>query len=478
MRLSIHRYDETPLGLKDKSFVFTNSERGLLACTRKWWFSEVEALRPRQASDRPLRYGAAWASTIEDVQRWWMRHDCAYPEDGEWVCAWCTGSGCTTCQQTGHGIVRRILADWNAIADRGLASSDDWEPEKDAEGIRRALYGWFRASGTRAVPEGYRVVGVECSFAAPVLDLNQKPYRSALYMVQDVDRQNRPYWRLARTGESRHANASKKSWPWVQIGKLDALWQDRSTNDLVIWEGKTSKSAEGYLQGLSVDPQVPGYAWLLSHHLKKYNARRVAGFIYDVTSSSFQADPTLLAAKPVPVLDADGNVMKSKGRNVYQTDAEGNVIERSPGFSKVGSVPSWRFEQALKNHPEFDPSDYREHLSRLLTDVDSKLYVREFATVGPEVVKRYAREVYGIAQRLSALRLAAQRVGSPEETDVYFPRNAYCRYGGSVKCGWKGVCVNDGELPRSDYDVEANVKWFEGEKVENKAQMSVLELGW
>lgn len=478
MRVNIHRYDEKPLGLKDRSFVFTNSERGLLACTRKWWFSEVEGLRPRQASDRPLRYGAAWASTIEDVQRWWMERDEAYPEDGEWFCPWCSGSACERCHYTGDGVTKRILNDWNRIAEQGLASSDEWEPEKDAEGIRRALYGWFRASGTRAVPEDYRVVGVECSFAAPVVDLKGRPYRSSLVLARDIDRKGNSHWRLARTGEAKRTDTKKVTWPWMQIGKLDALWQDRRTGDLVIWEGKTSKSAEGYLQGLSVDPQVPGYAWLLNHHLAHFGAKRVSGFIYDVSSSAFQADPTFLAAKPVPVLDADGNVQKVKGRNVYQMDADGNVIERSPGFSKVGTVPSWRFEQALKNHPEFNPSDYKDHLCRLLTDVDSKLYVREFATVGPEVVHRYAREVYGIAQRLAALRANAQKLTHADETDVHFPRNAYCRYGGSVKCGWKGVCVNDGELPRSDYDLEANVRWFDEDKKKSEKQTKLLELGW
>jgi hypothetical protein len=486
MHLTIHRYEEKPLGLPNEAFTFTNSERGQLSCPRKWWFSEVEALRPKQASDRPLRYGAAWAQIIEDVQRWWMEKDLAYPEDAEMVCAWCNHrSECSKCNSTGRGPAARAYYHWDSLQKSGLASDDNWNPEHDLEGLRRALFGWFRRSGSRSVPEPYKVVGVECAFAAPIRDQQGQILLSTQTLVRDVDNQSRVFWRLARSREAHADDVKTVTWPVYQIGKLDALWQDRTTGDLVIWEGKTSQSAEGYLQGLSVDPQVPGYAWLLGHHLEAYGAKRVAGFVYDITSSVYQADPAPLAPKPVQVLDENGQPVKKGARYVYETDAEGNVIERSPGFSLAktsGTVPSWRFRAALKMRPEFNAALYEEHVAALEQTVDPKLYVREFATVGPEVVRRYAREAFGIAMRIFTMRQAAAAMECAEDSDALFPRVPVCRYGGTVRCGWRAPCVHDGADVRESFDRDSAHKWYEQSPVDSKqaekADSWLMELGW
>lgn len=477
MQLAVRRYEQEVRGLPARAVVLTNSERVTAACARRWWFSEVEGLRPRQV-ERPLRFGAAWAQLLDEVHRWWMQHDTPFPDGAEDRCAWCGGYGCERCASPadgapGAGPVARTLRGWQRLQREGATAEEGWNPERDAEALRRTLDGWFRSLGHRGPPDEYRVVGAEVAFAAPILTPSGTPFAPVTWMVEHAPGQ----LRLARTGEARHPKARSVRWPWYQIGKLDALYQHRQTGDLMVWEGKTSGDPSGYLHGLSVDPQVPGYTWLVSHHLQAYpGARRVAGYLYDVSSSAYQADPPLLKPEPVRVLDANGEAVKAKGRNVYQLDANGEQILRSPGLSRAtsaGTVPSWRFEAAIAQHG-FDPAEYRDHVTRLQVEVDPRLYVREFGTVGQEAVTRYARELLGIARRLAQGRRDAA-LAVEGDVDEAFPRTPVCRTGGA-RCPYRGPCLQDGPLARADFDLDVSMQWTIN--AEQAATSGRGELGW
>lgn len=475
MRLAVRRYDQPVRGLPARAITITNSERMTAACSRRWWFSEVEGLRPRQV-ERPLRFGAAWAQVLDEVHRWWMVHDTPFPAGAEDRCAWCSGYGCERCVSgpddvPGGGPVARILRGWQRMQRDGLGDSE-WSPERDAEALRRTLDGWFRSLGHRGPPDEYRVVGAEIAFAAPIVTAAGTPFAPVTWIVQEGPGS----YRLARTGEARHERARAVRWPWYQIGKLDALYQHRETGDLVIWEGKTSADPSGYLQGLSVDPQVPGYTWLVWHHLGAFQgAKHVSGYLYDVSSSAYQADPPLLKPEPVRVLDANGEPVKAKGRNVYQLDANGDPVLRSPGLSRAtsaGTVPSWRYQAAIAQHG-FDPADYRDHVARLQAEVDPRLYVREFGTVGVAEVARYARELLGVARRLAQARRDAATATSEEDVHEAFPRTPVCRTGGA-RCPYRGPCLEDGPIARADYDVDAVMQWTDNEEPAKDQG----ELGW
>jgi hypothetical protein len=356
----------------------------------------------------------------------------------------------------------------------GLSFDKDWSAVKTADGLRRALDGWFRHSGHRMPPDGYRVVGVESAFAAPILNPKGSAYAPITYLTKTASG-----LRLARTGEAVVPSAQVQAvrWPWYQLGKLDALLQDRGNGDLLVWEGKSSASPAGYLQGLSIDPQVPGYVWLLEHHLESFGAKRVIGYIYDVSSSTYQADPVLLKADSVKVLGPDGAPLKIKGRNVYELDEAGAPVQRSPGLSRAaGHTPSWAYHAAIVKHG-FDPSDYADHLQKLQVQVDSDLYVRDLGTVGPEIVRRYGRELYGVASRLAQLRRDAA-TALAGESDWLFPRTTVCRLGNTVRCPYRAPCLMDGPDARSAFEVTDTMVWLDNEQPLPFEGTEEGELGW
>lgn len=457
--LKVNRYEHAIIGLPARAIVLTNSERMTSACDRRWWFSEVEGLRSRETKTRPLRHGQAWALLTEDVHRHWMEHDTPYPAGRE------------------ETVIGPVLAGWQQ--QQREQPDPEWDPAKDAEGLRRVLQGWFRQAGGGRMPaDGYRVIGMEVALAAPVVGPGGSPYAPVTYVVPTPRG-----LRLARTGEGHTEGAQVVRWPWYQVGRLDALYQHRESGDLLVWEGKSSKDPSGYLQGLTVDPQVPGYIWLLRHHMARWGAKRVTGYLYDVSSSTFQADPPLLKAEPVKILGPDGEPLKVKGRNSYELDEAGEPVLRSRGLSRAtsaGTVPSWRYAAAVAAHG-FDRAEYREHIQRLEAEVDPRLYVQDFGTVGEEDVARYALEIYGVARQFAQGRRDAALATKPGETHSLFPRNPVCRVGGSG-CAFRGPCLRDGGTARAEFRQVESMVWHEGQLAlpNNTAPAAAQdqELGW
>jgi uncharacterized protein YfiM (DUF2279 family) len=479
MQLCVSRYEQHVFGLPDRAIVFTNTERNTAACARRYWFAEVEGLRPKVAA-RPLRYGAAWGTLLDDLHTYWMKFDSEYPVDAVHRCVWCAGCGaiaderCARCAGSGLGPVARALREWERI-EREHGKSDDFDPAEEAQTLTRCWEGYVLEYGRKPLDD-YRVVGVEVAFAAPVINPSTgNPYSPVTWLVRTPEGM-----RVARTGEARSEHAVSVRWPYYQIGKLDALYQHRVTGDLWVWEGKSSKDPAGYMQGVSVDPQIGGYVWLVEHHLKEFpGATRVAGFMYDIVSSVKHGDPKPLAAAKVPVLDEEGKPLMKGKRQVWQVDADGEPVLRCPGLSRAaGTIPSWRYRAALAKHG-FDEKDYIDHLDKLEAEIDPKLYLRDFGTVGREPVARYAREVFAICGSLSAMRRAAATSTSPNDLDVAFPRTAICRLPGG-RCPYRGPCLEDGPLVRQNFETSTSVRWTEQQPTIAPPPADDLgeELGW
>lgn len=470
MRLSVPRY-EGAIGLPEggQAITITNTERADAACPRRWWFRHGERMSSPPYPEQ--RHGSAWHSILEDVHRWWAARDVAYPPDGLDACVWCTGpravgpTPCPACAGSGLGPLARHGRDLR-VSVRGDIQTFTLDDVADAvETLRRCADGWFRRYGWTPYRD-YRVAAVEIGISRVILNPRTgHPYRPETYLVEEPGGR----MRLASTGEISGAVplpagcvSRVVSWPWYQVGRLDAVLVHRSTGAVYVGEWKSSGDPRGLIEGLSVDPQTSGYVWLLEGAASAgqiAGGREVVGYLYDVASSSYHYDAEPLAPVKVPVLGSDGQpVMKGRSK-VYEVGPDGEPITRSPGLSRSKSrtVPSWRFEEAIRRHG-FDRRDYADHLAHLVATTDPRLYVREWAPVGPEEIARYTEEVYADAVRFAGYRRAAARAEDATDLNIAFPRVAVCRLPGG-RCAFRGPCVADGEHAREGFEVGAGPVW-------------------
>lgn len=492
MRLEIPRYQRV-IGLpaNGQAIILTNSERSDSACPRRWWFREVERLSG--GGSWAMDLGTAWHGLLEHVQRWWMDTDSTFPADGADLCPYCAGRGhanmrdnpepCGSCGGDGAGALRRIertvrasaLA-WNPEAPaRGTLSQEDAESLIDT--LRRMWEGWIVRYGL-GPPKLTQVVGVEVGVAREIVNPRTgRPYCPETYLVREGAR-----YRLAGTGEHSGAQPLPAGaelvtvrWPWYQVGRLDAVLRSRGAGRaLYVGEWKSSGDPRGLIEGLTVDPQTAGYCWLLDSEAARaeFGGDRVAGYVYDVASTSYQYDPDPLKAARIPVLDAEGNPQKKGGRNVYELDAAGEPIERIPGLSqsKSRTVPSWRYRDALRRHG-FDPREYADHIGYLAQHIDPRLYLREPGTTSREVLDRYSEEVYSDAVRFAAYHREAARARDAVDLNIAFPRIAVCRQPGG-RCAFRGPCILDGSDARREFDVSPGLVWVdESREAEGRQEM-------
>lgn len=462
MRLRVPRYEDGVVGLPTRAFVLSNSERGVAWCPRRWWLQYVERLHSEPSL--PLRFGRAWHNQLEDVYRWWMEHDTAYPGDGI-VCVWCNGSGCARCDDTGLGPVERYRAVIEgAITDDGYPLVAQEDIDRDVTRLARVLSGWLHVHGA-APPDNYRVVGVEVAIARCILNPRTgHPYTPETYVVRLADRS----LRLAGTGEASGevplppgAELLVKTWPWYQVARLDTVLQHRRTGKLLVGEFKSARDPRGKIDSLSNDTQTPGYAWVLAGCASELwlGDAPVAGFVYDVASSAYQQDPALLKPTKVKTLDDAGEPIR-KGRSyVYELDDAGEPVLRSPGLSRDTrkTIPTWRYEAAIGRHG-FDRADYADVLLELETR-DAKLYIREQGAVSPESQTRYAQEVYADAVRFAAWRRDAARATKNADLHVAFPRQPVCTAAG-LGCSFRGPCAQDGPDARSSFTTASGPMWL------------------
>ena len=424
-----HRLGWDAVGLPaEPVFTLSNSERKTAACALRWWFDYAEGLKGAKAP--PLRYGTAWHSVIEDVHRWWMAHDALYPVDGAIRCVWCNALGsCLVCGGGGLGPALRARVQFFA------EQTEPGEAETMYETLIRAAQGWLFWYGN-APYQDWRVVGVEVVLARPIVDpVSSQPFRPRMFVTQLADGKVRH----AKTGEAvgavelpAGARVREVRWPWYALGVLDAVLQHRRTGRLLACELKSSGQPAAFCDGLSIDPQTTGYAWLLRWaaglgHYGQHDGRApdVQGYQYDVASSHMQRDPEVLKS---------GELSRAKG-----------------------NTPSWRYTAALMAHG-LPAAPYMDHVTKLTRDVDPKLYLREHGSVGDEAVLRYGAEIWGVAHRHADLRRATATAHHDADIAQRFPRTDVCRSSGG-SCPFRGPCLSDGADVRRGYTTRDDAKY-------------------
>lgn len=503
------------LGVPPNAFVISNSERMTLGCDRQWLFSYGMGLVPPEEA-RALKYGAAWAEVQEDIHRWWMETggspypfdqvlaagvDTKRPKDS---CPWCAHAevDCTYCEGTRLSRPFLILADWREDERQGRLK----DAAREGETLFNAIVGYRACYGDQP-PDGYSVVGVELEVAAPILHPDGKPFKSKIPLIEEES-----IYRVAKPGEEPTLWAIM---PWWQVGKIDVLWRENKSGTLWVQDAKTSRDPAGYLRNVTVDPQLPGYCWMLEEGLKQgvFDFEgHIGGVQFDVASSSLQRRPARLADKEVSKTEIsaaekaiDEDLMTrpafiqgmerlknealatgKKWTKAAEADArttllqEGSLgVERQirrdkivrwkpPAYSQASNVttPSWLYVDTLRTAPlgpdgqsiNFD--DYREHIGALRLEIDPKLYIRESFAASRAMIDEYRLELVGIARQL-AEKIRGIPFATPQGLAVNFPRTPLCRKPGGF-CAFTSVCaggITQGTEVFDDFECRTGLTW-------------------
>ncbi len=465
---AIHRYDvATVHGLPaDGRYVaISNSDTKKLDCARKFMYAQVQGLGSR--SSYAMDLGTAWDTIARDVFTWWQLRDTQYPASGMVECPFCGGHGTVstgggapdTCEQCGglgdsalHRACELFRDQVEGSADADPTMSEEQYLET-CETLRRMLEGylhWWQ----RGPLDTIRIVGTQLALARPITDprtggafrpqvLLERPAGSDGAWVLARN------WARAREAEGR-VEIRRASWPWVQVGTLDVLGVDRRSNAAWVIDCKASSQPSRYERGMDVDPQLPGYCWLLEPHMGRLGLSGIAGFMYDVVHTKHQPDPRELKWEP-PKLDqlramASERGVKPAGSKVQDyLDALG-IVPGHGGFSRAqnAGVPSWRYEWALER-ANIDPAPYADHVQWLAENVDRGLYARPWQRYGEDHRLRYGREVWAKARLMHQLRKAGATADPADPAlvlDTSFPRTPVCTAPGG-SCAYTDLCAQD-----------------------------------
>lgn len=436
------RYEDGVLGLPKSAMVMTNSERRTAWCPRRWWYAVPNRLSTGQT--KAMRFGSLFHECLEGIYGWWRDTDKEFQFSFLEVCPYCDGKGhaqldfmdgspsykapCMKCEGTGMGVlslVQRQLYE-------SLTTFDDPAPsDQEAEQLKRAVEGYLHYYGTKP-SDKFKILSVEASIAAPVINpRTAKVYKSRVPVVE-----NEFGWQLADT--STHPTEVK--WvlmPWYQIGKCDAVLQDRSTGNVWLGEFKTSADPIGYGRDLHLDTQLPGYMRSLLHVIREHKPwglsgnEDVSGYIWDVTSSQRQSDPKRLKS---------GRVSTDKRLR----------------------VPSWRVDPWIGKQEGLTHEDLavlakmKEHAKE---SFDFKFFHREWGAWDHEIMEQYDLELFVEAERFSNFWKSA--INAVHETDVAmsFPRVPLCRSRGGF-CDFTAICGAGGSEDHSMFEKRQPTVWL------------------
>lgn len=465
----ISRYESGAIGLPSHGcyFTITQSQFEQWACARKGWFSAIEGLRTGATMEMHL--GTAWDAWKRDVWTWWQERDEPYPTRGLERCVWCDGPGCERCNHTGQSALEAAA---RVLEAAGLDSWRD-DTERFLDVFRRMAEGWLAYfEGGRL--QSWEVVGVQLSVARQVMNpATGEPYQPVAYLVEAPPESERTplgfittaqRWRIAKTGERGHA----VRWPWYQIGTIDVLMRDRQRHVGYAVDDKASASLSKYADSVKIDPQLPGYCWMLEPHAEALGLSSVGGFFYEVASTRYQRDPEFLKPK-FPPMDELRDMAKALGMKVLGKTKEDylralEIPEPAPELSRDASAftPSWRYERALLAGG-LSVDAYYDHLEHLRHHVDPECYARAGGLMLPysaSVGARYARELFARVQILSEKRRAAALSTSVADLDIHFPRTAICKLG--ARCSFTHVCPTheaDSSTIRTGFGTESGQVW-------------------
>jgi hypothetical protein len=408
---TIPRYENHDEG---RAWTLTNSERSAAACPLRHFFRYTEGLRSTEDS-RPLRFGTAVHTILQKIfEVFALEHTGAD-----------TGADCTLRPDLVEGWIEEVATAWRT-EEALVRTMDSEEMEDDIQAVGHAIRGWVITYGDKPWAE-YEVLAVERVCRAPILHpTTGAPLRSKMLIIEDGQK-----LRPARGGESDEARLVQ--WPWIYLGTIDVILRHRRTGTIWLMDHKTSGDPRGFLRDIVADPQSAGYVWMVETAIRAGDLEdlgvgrdaKVAGFVFNVMSSSKQRPPALL----------------KKG-----------------GLSLAKAIcPSWLWHETILKYG-LNPDDYAEHLDVVRSTVDTKLYIAEWASIGREDRERFRREVYADAVRISGLYREGARSRGALDLALSHPRVPVCRLPGGF-CSFKGPCAQDGPEARADYLVSSGVFW-------------------
>lgn len=502
------RYDhQEVIGLPPGAMVISNSDRKDAHCPRRWWFGHGVGLRGKPG--RALRFGAAYDDVMDAMLRWYKDHpEHSFPQGGLRACPWCAGSGawstphreplvvdgvsrCPACKGSGKGPLALVEA---RMAER----ADDYPVEEgglpaEVERLERALGGWL-LTYDEDMRTQYVVRAVQATFAVPITSPHTgEVYKSKVPVVVTDEG-----WRLA-TGHDAPGSVQLVLLPWFQLVKLDAVVQRKKDGRLWTWETKTSGAPERFSADLLLDTQLPGYVRALHyvvHEMGAFAGSQVGGWLWDVTSSQPQRDPKVLQDGSYS-LDAGQRVPSWRWREALatetltqaQAEAEATRLEALAALAEA-TAEQWREQarEASKGKAGEEVRTQRDAaieaskaakgtaksmraragalamVAHALTTVDPTLYVRRWGEFTPTQLREYELELFADATRMSGwLReLAGTAQGAAQDNErvaLTWPRVPLCRQPGAT-CSFVGVCLEDSEQARLNYDTRQPLRWL------------------
>lgn len=488
MHTLINRYAQDTLGLpSDGKFIaISNSDAGNLVCDRRFMFAQVDFLKGK--GTRAMDLGTAWDIMMQDVFSWWQYKDSPYPTSGFDHCPHCNGTGlvheitfggcgekvapskCSMCGGLGDSAIHRAMELFAQQLEGSYGedpSLSELDFDKTKETLIRILEGYLHRWQGGPL-QSIKILGTQIGLARAIVHpTTGKPYRPSMYLEKRTDVEGAP-WQLAGVGavvreQQGMVTLKRVSWPWLQVGLLDVLGADRQTDAAWVIDVKLSGQPSRYENGMEVDPQLPGYCWLLQPHLQHFGLKGIAGFMYDVAHSKFQPDPERLKWHPpnMETLKAEAAakniVVKGRSSQDYLT-----ALGIEPGlgdFSRAqnAAVPSWRYEKALER-ANMDAAPYAAHIEWLADNVDRGLYDRPWQRFGPDHWERYSCEIYAKAAKMALLRKGGAKVQTITDLHTLFPRTPVCTVPGG-SCPFRGACAQDGPESRSPFIVSPTQTW-------------------
>ena len=421
------RYGSDIIGLPKSAMVITNSDRSTWLCPRQGYYTNIVGLRSKP--NAAMRFGSAFDNAMGMLLE-------AYANGDRFI------DDIPALSELALNGVSELLAE----QEKNASTPDDYQRILDdstalSATVGCALRGWVEKYEVEFL-ERYRVLGTQVKLAAPVVS-GDNLFKSRVPVVESVDEQGEVIWRLARASDKEHILVTL---PWFQICKLDALVQIKKTNQVVVWETKTSKTPEAYSRNLILDNQVPGYVRAVLYNLQEGNlsGQPSTRWVWDVTSSANRPSPRLLKT------------------GKYSTAA-------------TSRVPSWKWADLLADTENPHVAPNREDIIQMRDNaaltIDDAFHYREHGTYTIDRLREYEVELLADVRKIAAnLRAGAGIDAMPDWSDRVadaFPRQPHCRKPGGY-CSFTAVCQSDNQFTRNEYVYNEPVVWLSTKAANNQ----------
>ena len=342
MKLIINRYEEDKrIQDLDLAFGFSNSERSLISCPRKWYFAMYEGLTSPNNSPA-LSYGIYMHELLEVIFNYWKDTDDHLPKP---VLEFCENK----LKEIEKDIIVNNL-------DKNMINT-----------LKEYLVEYIYTYGTK--PKNFKVLEVEVGLCKPVTCPDGKIYEGLLPLF--INNKTIEIAKLKNTNKT----IVWKNIPFYAIGKADAIVQDRKSGDIFILDHKTTGNIDRYISRHDISYQLTGYAsmfnWEKTHgSMQKYKDLKVKGVIYDYVGSFELKNPDILKNK---------SLSKKKVRNI-SSRIYSNFIKK----------------QGL------DTADYLEYIEYLEDQVDPMICRRQSYFLPQSEMTTWNKENFKIAKTIDS----------------------------------------------------------------------------